>query len=229
MIEQLESREVAGLQGNSSNAVAKGGLDIFGIKAFDPDQKLNYEDALRYQTTTERSKNIYDASVENDLRGRLSRKRSGFFITIDSTVTDYSGKNFKNISGTDVSYFEEKLNDFGVQLNKYCFGRGYCRGENRFEIFGAMEIGKVTNRLHAHFVALSEIASRRSVVDIEKKIRFAILPNLNFTAGRNGFDFKVYDPTKKEELLPYLTKSRDDMKQRFGFESLVFLGARPQN
>jgi hypothetical protein len=133
----------------------------------------------------------------------------GYFVTLNSTQTE----KVKKLSTEKLYEFSNiKLVEICKAINTYCFGRSYKRGENKFKIVVAIEIGKETNRLHAHLLLLNQAECKKTIQEVEKRLRQICKPVLRMT-GENAVDVKVFDSSRKWQQ--YFTKSTALMYSKY--------------
>ena len=157
-----------------------------------------------------------------EIKAGVNKYRQGYFVTIDSIHQDYRYGN-RLIDDETIIDFGEDLMEAAHGLNKYCYGRNHKNSECKFNVYGAMEIGKDTSRLHAHILMLFDKPSERSSEDFTNRLITKIAPKLSFAEGVNGIKIEPLDLQKAEGFPDYALKSYNWMFDKYGVSSLVLL------
>jgi hypothetical protein len=68
-------------------------------------------------------------------------------------------------------YFESQLLKLSLWLNDYCYGRRALKRDKRLTIFGGIEIGELSGKLHAHLIIKNDADIKRSIYEINFEVR----------------------------------------------------------
>ena len=152
-------------------------------------------------------------SVKDIFKEQISQHvvglKHGYFVTVDSAITTWN----RNITVDTLDQFSQReLVQICNAINGYCFGRAFQRREKRLKIVSAIEIGKDTQRLHAHFVMLHEGDCYRTAEHIANRLK-TVCKHVLKMSGSNVVDVKPFDSGK--DWAEYFVKSTHFMKSRY--------------
>jgi hypothetical protein len=103
------------------------------------------------------------AYINNENRVRflvesLKNDEKGYFLTVNALT-----KNREQ--------FENQLLLLSLWLNDYCYGRRALKRDKRLTIFGGIEIGELSGKLHAHLIIKNDADIKRSIYEINFEVR----------------------------------------------------------
>ncbi len=88
----------------------------------------------------------------------IAHLSEGYWVTLNA------------ISNNDIS-FNTHLRELANRLNIFCYGNSYRNGLKRFEIRGALQLGRAYEGLHTHIVVMKNGKTDRTDLEIEEFIR----------------------------------------------------------
>lgn len=103
------------------------------------------------------------AYINNENRVRflvnsLKNDEKGYFLTVNALTNNRQ-------------QFESQLLKLSLWLNDYCFGRRALKRDKRLTIFGGIEIGELSGKLHAHLIIKNDADIKRSIYEINFEVR----------------------------------------------------------
>ena len=103
------------------------------------------------------------AYINNENRVRflvnnLKNDEKGYFLTVNALTNNRE-------------QFESQLLKLSLWLNDYCFGRKALKRDKRLTIFGGIEIGELSGKLHAHLIIKNDADIKRSIYEINFEVR----------------------------------------------------------
>ena len=103
------------------------------------------------------------AYINNENRVRflvdsLKNHEKGYFLTVNALTNNRQ-------------QFESQLLKLSLWLNDYCFGRRALKRDKRLTIFGGIEIGELSGKLHAHLIIKNDAYIKRSIYEINFEVR----------------------------------------------------------
>lgn len=160
--------------------------------------------------------NIKNEVLKNEMSQYVSGLTRGYFITVDSALTTLAN----NITQETLYQFSEQtMRHICKTLNDYCYGRSFQRGERKLRIVSAIEIGSVTQRLHAHLIVLHQDECNRAAEQVENRLRTVCSCALRMS-GSNAVEVKAFDRT--QNWSGYFVKSTPFMHSKYGFMNIDF-------
>ena len=88
----------------------------------------------------------------------LKNDENGYFLTVNALTNNRQ-------------QFESQLLKLSLWLNDYCFGRRALKKDKRLTIFGSIEIGELSGKLHAHLIIKNDAYIKRSIYEINFEVR----------------------------------------------------------
>jgi len=88
----------------------------------------------------------------------LKNDEKGYFLTVNALTNNRQ-------------QFESQLLKLSLWLNDYCFGRRALKKDKRLTIFGGIEIGGLSGKLHAHLIIKNDADIKRSIYEINFEVR----------------------------------------------------------
>jgi len=88
----------------------------------------------------------------------LKNDEKGYFLTVNALTNNRE-------------QFENQLLLLSLWLNDYCYGRKALKRDKRLTIFGGIEIGELSGKLHAHLIIKNDVDIKRSIYEINFEVR----------------------------------------------------------
>lgn len=154
----------------------------------------------------------------NQLNNQISRKvsgyKTGYFVTVDSRYTTHDFK----IDGDFMRQFgNNEVKAIADGIGVYCCGFRYLLRHNSCKVISSIEIGRGTNRLHAHLMILHHGESYRTAEQAKERLRSICEPTVNML-GASAIDVRQFNA--KCNWIEYFTKDTQFMNGRYGFTNI---------
>ena len=88
----------------------------------------------------------------------LKNDEKGYFLTVNALTNNRE-------------QFENQLLLLSLWLKDYCYGRKALKRDKRLTIFGGIEIGELSGKLHAHLIIKNDVDIKRSIYEINFEVR----------------------------------------------------------
>jgi hypothetical protein len=155
--------------------------------------------------------------ISDEILKSVGNRSEGYFITLD---TQYTKQNIEITKELLETVRDKMVFPFVYAMNSYCYGRSFKRKERMMRTISAIEIGKSTQRLHAHLIMLHALgkSTDRTVDDIRSR-SYTIWNSVVPDVGTNMIDVQRFDLTRN--WLPYITKGFTTFKCCYDFPSVL--------